>query len=101
MDTGGNPIPFAVDGNRIVVNDAKHHDKDIIITWTAKLFGNMKATLRRAKDRTMTAREWAQFGAFGVSLLVVLFIIVMFPNASDDERRHVEIEKKEKNPDEH
>ena len=94
-DVVGEPIPFIRKNDTIIIDDTRYRDKDIIVTWTAELFGDMKTTLRRAKDRIMTTREWAPVGAFSFLLLLVLSIVMMSPNLSDDERRRVE--RKEKN----
>lgn len=92
VDTDGSSVPFTVDNDRIVVNDAKHRNKDIVVTWTAELFGNMKATIRRAENRLVTKSELYKFGGFLLAQFLFLLLIVRFGIADS---------KKEKNPDGH
>ena len=75
VDTDGNPVPFAADGNQIIVNDAKHRDKDIVVTWTAELFGDIKTTLRRAENRLVTKSELYKFGGFLFAQFFLLLLI--------------------------
>ena len=57
-DSTEDSVPFIRKGNTILINGAHHRDKDIVVTWTAKPFGNMETTLRCDENRTLAPLDW-------------------------------------------
>lgn len=57
-DSTEDSVPFIRKENTIIINDARHRDKDIVVTWTAEPFGGMKETIRRDENRTLAPMDW-------------------------------------------